>query len=114
MNLVSFTQVDVTNKDAMRDFFDQNAMVHETIYNTLLGVYQIEIEHYPLWKEDITEDDKDWLFVHDKEHKAISDAISGGTPPDLDTVDFSNQDQMNDWMDAHYLMHQQIEQVLGL
>jgi len=114
MNLFSFTEVDVTDNDAMRDFRDQNALVHETIYNTLLGVYQINIEHYPLWSTDIAEDDKDFLLVHDKEHKAISDAINGGTPPNLDEVDFTNQAQTDDWMNDHYLMHQQIEQVLGL
>ena len=112
MNLISFTDVDTTNRDALREFIDLNAMVHETIFNTLLGTFQIMIEHYPLWSQKV--DDKDWLLVHDKEHKAISDALNLGVPPDLNTVDFNDREQASEWLQNHYLLHQQINLVLGL
>lgn len=111
MNLISFTDFDTTNPAAVKEFVDLNAMAHETIYNTLTGTLGITIEHYPLFSGD---DDQNWAFVHDKEHKAISDALNLGLPPDLSTVNWKDVEESSDWLQDHYLMHQQIAQILGI
>jgi hypothetical protein len=111
MNLVPFFDMDIQNPEEMASFFDGNAMVHETVFNALLDL-GIAIEHYPLWRTGTN--DADWLFIHDKEHKAISDALNLGTSPDLGVVDWKDQGQVTDWMQNHFLLHQQYEQVLGL
>ena len=113
MSIVSLTELDVKDKEAFQAFMDQNAMVHETIYNTLLGTFGLVIPHQPMYYYEGAEINKDWLTTHDQEHKAIADAIGFDTPPDLDLVDFTDQGQTNDWVNNHYLMHQNISQVLN-
>lgn len=111
-DLTSFTDVNVKSEDSLREFLDFNAIAHETIYNTLLGQFQIEVEHYPLFT--MAGADKDWLFIHDREHKAIANALNLGLSPDLDTVNFKNQAESEDWLNNHADMHALINQVLGL
>lgn len=103
MNLSAFNDVDPQDEGSMREFLDANALAHETIYNTLLGVNGVVINHYPLWAPDGPDDD--WLQIHDAEHKAIAVALGFGTPPDLDAVDFESAGAAQDWFNNHALQH---------
>lgn len=113
MNLVDFTDIDVSKPESLRSFFDSNYLVHETLYNAILTKYGAVIEHYPLFVEAMPPS-ADWLLTHDREHKAIASALSLSLPPDLDSCDFTNQQIVDDWMYDHNLLHLQLEQVIGL
>lgn len=113
MDLTTFADVDTKNPESLRSFFDANYMVHETLYNAILSQFGIAIEHYPLFVQQMPPTN-DWLLIHDREHKSIAALLSIGTPPDLDSCDFTNQEIVDDWMYDHNLLHLQLEQVLTL
>lgn len=112
MNLTSFTDVDAKDEHSMREFLDANAIAHETIYNTLLGVNGVAIEHYPLWAPRGI--DNDWLQTHAREHQAIADTLSLALPVDLDQVSVEDESQFYDWVANHADAHRQINDALGL
>ena len=95
----------------MREFLDMNALAHQTVHNALLD-NQIAVDQYPLWT--MAGVDKDWLLVHAIEHKAWSVALSLSNPPDLDSVDFNDKAQTEDWLNNHALHHTQVALALGL
>jgi hypothetical protein len=112
MNLSSLQDFDMQNGGALVEFLDQNFLAHETIYAALMEQQQVVSEHYPLFTMGgITQD---WLLVHDRVHKSIAITLGLGLPPDLDTLDVKNQAQAEDWQQNHTLLHQRIEQALGL
>lgn len=112
MDLTSFSDVDVTDKVQMLQFFDLNYLAHEQIAQSIQTQSGITINHFPLFTA--VPPNKDWLLTHDQEHQEISARLNLGTPPTLDSCDFENQQITDDWLNDHYLLHQQIAQVLGI
>lgn len=112
MDLTAFTDVDVTDRVSMLQFFDLNYLAHEQIAKTLQTQDQITIDHVPLFTP--VPPNKDWLLTHDQEHQDISARLNLGIPPSLDSCDFENQTRTDDWLNDHYLLHQQIAQALGI
>lgn len=112
MDLIAFQDVDVTDKQKMLQFFDLNYLVHEAIAQTLQTKDQITINHVPLFTA--VPPNKDWLLSHDQEHKDISTRLNLGLPPSLDSCNFEDQSIANDWLNDHFLLHQQIAQALGI
>lgn len=58
----------------------------------------------------------DWLQMHAALHTAEYALIggSGNIPPDLSIVDFSDERQFYDWMQAHQEMHDYTDSQLGV
>lgn len=111
MDLTGFVDVNVKDKDAIQQFFDLHALVHQTENNAMLTLgYSIPV--YPLWTDGVA--DKDWLLIHAGEHRARDVALALGTTPDLDSVDFGNPDDAAVWFYNHRLQHALEDQSLGL
>lgn len=111
MNLTGFVDIDFKNEGEYREFLDLNALAHQTVHNTLLQVFQITVEQYPLFT--MAGIDKDWLMVHAAEHTAWANALGLNIPPDLDAVDFDNKQEMEDWLNNHALAHTQVSIAIG-
>jgi hypothetical protein len=112
MNLIPFTDFDASDPAALTEFVDYNAAAHQEIFDTLLGVDNILIDHFPLFTDGAP--DKDWLLTHDMEHKSMAIALLLDVPPDMDTVDFSDPQQTADWLNNHVIAHQDIATALGI
>ena len=110
MNIQSFADVDVKNKESLQEFLDLNSMAHETIYDMILAGGKVS-EHYPLFTDEMS---NDWLQIHAQAHK--DESIAMGLQPviGLDNLDIQNEEMLADWLNNHYLDHEYKAQVLGL
>ena len=111
MALLELNVPDLNNPDATQEFLDLNALDHNTIHNTLLGL-GFTTEQFPLWLEG--KPGPDWLFIHDRMHKAECIALGLPTPPDLVDVNFDDAQQSEDWFNNHSLLHSLETQALGI
>lgn len=100
---------DVTKENAAV-FFDENALAHETVFNTLLAT-GVVVQHYPMWTDDAG---ADWQQVHYQEHLSWSVELGVALPPDLNIVDFDNAQARQSWVYEHALHHQLVAEVLGI
>ena len=112
MDLTAFSDVDVMDPVQMQQFFDLNYLAHESIAQYLQINQKITLTHYPLFTD--SPPTKDWLLVHDQEHKDISSQLNLGIPPSLDSCEFSDQSITDDWLNDHFLLHQQIATAIGI
>lgn len=111
MDLLPFTDVQMDSEESRREFLDLNALTHETVFQTLLGL-GIITDHYPLFT--MAGSVQDWLETHGAEHTAWASALGLPTPPDLVTVDLNDPSQAEDWLNNHALAHNLIALTLGL
>ena len=111
MAILELDVLDLNNPDSTQEFLDLNALDHETIYNTLLGL-GFTVEHYPLWLDG--KPSHDWLFLHDRMHQAECSVLGLPTPPDLVDVNFDDPGQADDWFNNHELLHTLETQALGI
>lgn len=97
-------------RDTFPEFMDRNALLHETVFNTLLSAGVITA-HYPLWEH---EPSADWLEIHYREHLAWSVELNLPTPPDLGSLDIKNSTAVNTWLYNHAQHHDLVSQALKL
>lgn len=69
------------------------------------------VGNYPLQK---LEKNQFWLNAHQRWHQAIWSAIGAGISSDLATLDWNKQNQVDDWLQLHASIHDDIRGVLGL
>lgn len=110
MDLSLFIDADLDNPQQRQEFFDLNALDHDTTHDALLR-RGIIVEKYAL---EIDAPTDDWKQVHYAEHTAWGVALNLGLPPDLSIVDFDDPSSANDWMALHVALHLQVNQALGL
>lgn len=82
---------------------------HQQIRKTLLG--QVEIPDYVL--DPIPQDVKIWAEQHQLLHSKFCAAI-GTTSRDLRSVDFSNEEQLQSWIEFHFDEHRIVAEALGI
>lgn len=56
----------------------------------------------------------DWLRQHAQLHQDEYTGLQIGDAPDLSNVDFGKPSQFYEWMDAHRLIHETVQNILGI
>lgn len=82
---------------------------HRLIRNALLG--QVEVPDYIL--DPIPKDTKVWAEQHQVLHSKICAATNVSTR-DLRSIDFSNKEQLESWIEFHFDEHREIAEALGI
>lgn len=60
------------------------------------------------------DDEKRWLAAHQQMSQSVWTGIGGGQMIDLETLDWKNPNQVNDWFNLHALWHKSVRDSLGL
>lgn len=110
MDLTLFVDADPRNPQQWSEFLDLNALAHQTTHNALLE-QGVTVEQYPMWTNEAG---NNWLNIHYAEHLAWNNALTLGTPPDLETVDLHDPFQVADWLTNHTALHALVNEELGL
>ena len=110
MDMMIFADTKFDDEDSMKYFRLQNSLSHSNIAKSFKRS-GLPIESYPL---NTVGDEKDWLLVHNEVHQQEIVNLGITEQVDLSEVDFSNQEQFYEWMQRHALLHQYVENALGL
>jgi len=112
MNMDSLAAVEFGDKDGLRVMLFENQMQHQLFYNVLADTGQLST-FYPLGDAEFTDLD-DWILLHYQQHLSLSELLSTSSPFELIDTDWNQEDDFNDWVQAHLLLHQGIVAQLGL
>jgi len=112
MNIEPFSSLDINDEDAWASFRLAHGLAHQTIYLEIGRLNGGGDKKFPLI--DFQKFDKDWLENHNIEHISISNALNIVGTPDISTVNFENQDEVDNWMLTHNSLHKQIDQLLNI
>ena len=94
----------------MQDFLLANSQSHDQIAQAMQQ-RGLAIMAYPLTN---MESPKNWLSDHAQVHANEFAQIGLVGLPNLDDVDFEDQQQYHDWQDLHSAVHLAVNQALGL
>ena len=108
--LLSDTLVDV--EEGWDAFTFAHGMDHDTVFTKMLTLNFIPA-YYPLYDFPKEQND-DYLFLHNEVHKSNAIFLNISGVPDLSTVDFSDRNQVSDWMNEHQAVHIAENTALGL
>ena len=111
MNLSPFQDTPFGDEDAFEAFQLAHGLAHAKIAQTMFNTSKF-YNVYPLF--DTPDYDRDWKLFHYTEHQSIFNLLDMSDLPDLATVDFNKQDEYEDWMLQHTLVHARINIALGI
>ena len=103
--------------EALRTFLGEHAIAHTGIDQAMIDTYSIDPLNVPLEgnvEQFMGGANTDWLLAHYQVHLNIAAYLGTTGLPDLADVDLKNEQQFNDWMDAHNAEHQKINVYLNL
>lgn len=109
MDLLPASSFDLNDQDAWAAWNLMHITTHQTVFEAASQA-GYNLSQYPLDYES-----QAWKENHQTVHSTIYNqlAFTDGVP-DLMDVNFKDQEEFNDWMLYHALIHQQINQKLGL
>jgi len=131
MNIQPQSQTRFGDEAGIKDFFFWHRLAHIEIDRVITNAQAFSLPNATLdsqaavdtWvrqmKADpnIGEEDKralfDWLQLHATLHQNEYQALGLGQAPDLGVVDFSQQDQFDDWMYQHSAVHDALNTATG-
>ena len=113
MNIDDLSSVQYGDAEGFQRFSFENSQQHLLFRDTLAQVYGISIQAYPLDNVD-PEDVDTWLLDHTAEHIAINSVLGLDNPVNLLDTDWRKEGDFYDWLNNHYLLHEQIISRLGL
>ena len=113
MNIDDLASVEYGDEEGFQRFIFENAQQHQLFRDTLAQNFGISIPAFPLDNIDPADVDA-WLLDHDQEHAAINSVIGLDNPVDLLDTDWRKEGDFYDWLNNHYLLHEQIIATLGL
>jgi hypothetical protein len=132
MNLDAASQTPFGDADGLRQFMLDHKFVHEQTAAAISSTQGISFGTYGVGSEAAEEEWvammqagkrqrsppalTDWLQLHSNIHQAEFSALNQPVlaQVDLSEVDFSSPTQFYDWMYAHQVIHDQVQQILGL
>ena len=112
MNMDNLSTVEFGDQDGLRVMFFENQIQHQLFYN-ILADQNIISAFYPLGDAEFTDLD-DWLLMHWNQHFSLADLLSLTSPFELIDTDWNQEDDFNDWVQQHLLIHQNIAATLGV
>lgn len=110
ISLGLFAQIDIKDEESLANFFFVNGFQHETWYNHVLSAGGV-VTHFPLFDPINI---RDWLEIHDQEHRSVANAIGLMGSTDLKDVDFDDETSFYAWLQLHASEHDRVNTVLGL
>lgn len=88
-------------------------VTHNRLYAATLQT-GVNVVNYPIAIENVRPDQA-WLQNHYQMHQSLSTGLGlGSVPFDMSDVSFDNDDEFKDWHLLHALVHQALNQTLGL
>lgn len=113
MNMDDLSTVEYGDIEGFNRFLFENQQQHELFKDTLARSLNIVIPSYPL--DNIDPEDVDaWLLDHQQEHNAMNAVLGLDNPINLLDTDWRKEGDFYDWLNNHYLLHEQIINRLGL
>lgn len=95
-----------------RVFLLDHAEIHDRIYAAIIDAGKSMLK-FPL-TDAAFPNDTDWLNNHQLEHQQMFDILGLSGLPDLSSVDFTKNEQFQDWHDQHRNLHTLISANLGV
>jgi hypothetical protein len=111
MDMTVYTHMPFNDADSMKIFLLANSLAHSQVAG-LLEQRGKSITVYPI--DDIGNDPIVWLSNHATMHLMEFNQIGLTGLPDLEDVDFKDEQQFYDWMELHGLVHQTVNQALAI
>lgn len=113
MNMDDLSTVEYGDIEGFNRFLFENQQQHLLFKDTLARSFNIVIPSYPL--DNIDPEDVDaWLLDHQQEHNAMNAVLGLDNPINLLDTDWRKEGDFYDWLNNHYLLHEQIINRLGL
>lgn len=113
MNMDDLSTVEYGDIEGFNRFLFENQQQHLLFKDTLARSLNIVIPSYPL--DNIDPEDVDaWLLDHQQEHNAMNAVLGLDNPINLLDTDWRKEGDFYDWLNNHYLLHEQIINRLGL
>lgn len=114
MNTEMYIDVPTNSEEAWQAFALAHGMDHDTVAAAIIQKgFAANPQLYPLYDFPRLRNG-DYLYAHYQVHLANATALNITDLPDLSTADFSNPEQVSDWLDLHQQVHLAENQVLGL
>lgn len=113
MNIDDLSTVEYGDEEGFNRFLFENAQQHLLYRNVLAERFGIVVPAYPLDNIDPTDVDA-WLLDHTEEHTAINAVLGLDNPINLLDTDWRKEGDFYDWLNNHYLLHEQINSRLEL
>jgi hypothetical protein len=111
MNFILFSDMKYGDEDSMRDFLFHNSLSHKAVAEKFIAGGMTALT-YPL--DDIG-DLQDWLTTHAMVHqRELSNLGATEVFHILDDTDWSDEHTFRNWHFMHALLHQQVDQALGI
>lgn len=110
MDMMTFVDTPFGDQDAFKDFLFNNSRAHHDVA-TKLEQMGHSIDAYPL--TDMS-DENDWKEIHNQTHQQEFSLLGLIGLPDLSEVDLKDEQQYDDWMQAHADAHFAVNTALGL
>ena len=112
MNALLFSDVEFSSEDAWASFNLLHGVAHQAAYQKILALditpTYLDLFVFP------REENQTYLKDHWAVHQSNARALGINGLPDLSTVDLSDPEQYQDWMQLHYQVHQRENAVLGV
>jgi hypothetical protein len=106
-----FADMQFGDEDALRDFLMRNSLSHKAVAAKFIAA-GLTVPAYPL--DDISSL-QDWLSTHAEIHqKELSNLGSTESFRVLDDTNWEDEQQFRNWHFMHALLHQQVDQALGI
>ena len=112
MNMESLSSVEFGDQDGLKVMMFENQMQHQLFFNILADRGVISA-FFPLGDAEFTDLD-DWLLMHWNQHFSLADLLGLESPFQLIDTDWNQEDDFNDWVQQHLLIHQNIASTLGV
>jgi hypothetical protein len=109
-DLSIFTNNPIEDKGSMQDFLLANSLAHNQIA-TAMQQRGLAVISYPLTNIDSA---INWLSDHTQIHENEFAQLGLVGLPNLEDVDFDEQQQYHDWQELHAAVHQAVSTALGL
>lgn len=103
MNTLLFADVTFDNDESWGAFTLMHGFEHQHVYDALLAREQIPF-FLPLF-DFPREDNVNYLLDHWEVHRANASALGLASIIDLSTVDLTDPEQYQDWMQIHAQVH---------
>lgn len=111
MDMSIFNLAPHGNAVSMQEFVLENALSHSQI-SERIAKGGVILPAFPI--STLGENQQEWLTNHFMMHQAEFQQIGLTGLPQLDQVDFDDEMQYYDWMEMHALVHNAVNQALGI
>lgn len=109
MNIAAYVDCEFEDEEAFSQFSFIHFIAHDTI-SAYIEDQNLAITNYPL---ENPEQQKDWLFTHNRAHMIIAQQLGLSAPQDMELYDLQDEHQFYDWMAIHGGEHDRILLAMG-